>query len=235
MFEVDPAIVTALGKRELYARFLVSVVAKDFDSGEEVAGRFWNDVSVSEIAYIDGDTRETTTGDFTGLGDALKVDDILLTSTIEVRTLNITLDGVNDQVRDLIRGYDLRNAPVQVHLAVFDPNTHDLVAAAIPVFMGFVDGNPIEAPAVPLEGGAAEGSVTWSCVSHSRELTRASAEKASDASQRLRNPDDAFFQDVDVIADWEIQWGLKKGRVVPPPAKPTIPGLIGAAIALASG
>jgi len=87
-----------------------------------------------------------------------------------------------------------------------------LTAPAIAEFVGFIDGAPIITPA---EGG--EGRILLNCASYTQEFTRSNSSKRSDADQRRRDPNDAFFQHVTTVGDWEVNWGIPN----PPPEPET--------------
>jgi hypothetical protein len=108
----------------------------------------------------------------------------------------------------LVRGYNLKGAPVQIHRAILDPVTRNLVSPAYCRFLGYVDGAQIT---TPIAGN--DGSISLALMSHTRELTRASADKASGASQKLRLSGDTFYDDMDNVASWDYWWGEAKGKV----------------------
>ncbi len=102
----------------------------------------------------------------------------------------------------------MRGAPMQLYRGYFDSATRVMAAAAKPRFVGYVDGAPI---VTPKEGE--EGSITLHCVSTTRELTRTNAEVRSHESQLARAAGDAFYKDVGVVGDWDIAWGVARGKV----------------------
>ena len=157
-------------------------------------------------AVKDGRTGSTVTRDFRGLGQALQIGKIPLTCDLTIRSVDIELPHLDVIVEQLVRTYDVRGAPMQIYRGYFDPATRVLVAAAKPRFVGYVDGAPI---VTPKEGG--EGSITLHCVSTTRELTRTSSEVRSHESQLARtNGADDFYQDVGVVGDWDIAWGVNR-------------------------
>jgi hypothetical protein len=125
-----------------------------------------------------------------------------------VRQLDVGLSQIDEAVATVVRGCDVRQAPIQVYLGIFDPSTHRLVAPAFPLFVGPVDSMEIETPE---EGGF--GSVTLHCVSQIREMTRSNPDVRSGASQQARSGGDAFYDDTQNVGDWQIFWGQKSGKV----------------------
>lgn len=209
MRSLDTEELAAIQARTVVARDFVWVTAVDRSNGQPVSEGFWNDVRTVSAAVKDGRTGEVVSRDFRGIGGALNIGSIPLTSDITVRSVDVELPQLDDIVQLLVRGYDVRGAPVQIYRGFFDPETRVLVAPAKPRFVGYVDGAPIVTPA---EGG--EGSITLNCVSTTRELTRTSSEVRSHESQLARTGGaDDFFIDTVVVADWDIAWGQNRGQV----------------------
>jgi len=106
-------------------------------------------------------------------------------------------------VRQVLRGYDTRQAPVQIHLVMLD--AADRVLAVEMAFDGVMD--RFEIVEGPLDDA---GNSTVTCevelVSDARMLTRTLSLKQSDASQRLRDPNDRFRQYADVAGEVRVVW-----------------------------
>lgn len=187
-------------------------VAALFQYRGNAAGRtgygFWNDVSTYSAPVRDGRTGVTVDREFLGLADGLSVGSIPLVADITVRTVDVTLPHLDDTVQALVRGHNVRGAPIEIYRGYFDPNTRELVATAKPRFVGYIDGAPI---VTPKEGD--QGSVTLHCVSTTRELTRTSSDVRSHDSQLARADDDDFYKDVGVVGDWDIAWGVNRASL----------------------
>lgn len=208
MRDADSAVIAALANPNTSRRELIWITAKEFESGDEVSGGFWNDLITKDIDVLDGETLETVTRSYTGAGSLIQIDEIPLLATIEVRRIKVTLSQIDQDVIDMVRGYNLKNAKVEIHRGLYNPATRALVAPAFPRFLGFVDKAPIKTPKRGERGG-----VTLECVSHTYELTRASADKASHASQLRREAGDKFFQYADTMGETNLFWGEVKGRI----------------------
>jgi hypothetical protein len=128
-----------------------------------------------------------------------------------VRTLNVKFSGLNPQIVELVRGYDLKTQPVQIYRPLFNPVTRFIVGPPKCRFAGFVDGAPIVTPTEAED--TTDSSITLALVSHTRDLTRSNSDVASDQSQRARSATDNFLQDVGVVGSWEMFWGENKGIV----------------------
>ena len=203
MRDLDPAVLDAIVRREVMARDLLWITVRDFDDGTVHDFGFSTFVRNLEIPVVDGRTGATVARVFTGVSGAFKVGSIALTADITVRTVDVDLPAIDATVAEMLRAYDVRNAPVQIYRAYLNPDTRSLLAAAKARFVGFVNKAPITTPAA---GGT--GSARLSCVSTTRELTRASTDVCSHESQLARSGGaDDFYIDTAVVGDWELFWG----------------------------
>jgi hypothetical protein len=210
MRDLDAAEIAAIAARAVVARDLVWITAKDRSTGDPVSRGFWNEVRTQDITVRDGRTGALVSRTFVGIGRALAIGAIPLTADISVRDVEIALPHLDATVALLVRGYDVRNAALQVYRGYFDPATRTLVAPPKPRFVGAVDGAPIATPKA-----GEEGAVTLRCVSTTRELTRTNPEVRSHASQQARTAGaDDFYIDTGVVGEWEMFWGRNRGPVV---------------------
>jgi hypothetical protein len=199
---LDAAELAAIQSRNVVARDLIWITARIVGGGQQSYG-FSNQVRNVEMSVLDGRTGAVTNRTFYGVGGAFKIGPIPLTADIMVRTVEIDLPAIDSVVAEMVRGHDIRGAPLQIYRAYFDPDTRAQLAPAKPRFVGFVDGAPIETPAA---GGT--GRVRIKCVSTTRELTRANPDVRSHESQLARTGGaDDFYIDVAVVGDWELFWG----------------------------
>jgi hypothetical protein len=200
---LDTGELSAIQKRTVVGRDLIWLTARALEGGGQVSYGFSTLVRTVDVQVRDGRTGGVATRTFRGVGGAFKVGSIPLTADVIVRNVDIELPAIDATVADMLRGHDLRNAPVQIYRAYFDPDTRALLAPAKPRFIGFVDGAPIETPAA---GGTGRARIT--CVSTTRELWRASTDVRSHESQLARTGGaDDFYIDTAVVAAWEIFWG----------------------------
>lgn len=207
MRSVASAVSTAYAGRALVQRMLVWITAKDRTTGDPESIGFWNDVGTVTFSVKAGLTLATVNRDYIGSGGLIEVGRIPLTSDISVRTVEVKCSQIDESVAIAIRGYDVRNAPIEIHEAIFDPATRNLVAPAEPLFVGFVDRAPIPTPA---EGQ--DGSIALKCVSHSRELMRGNPALRSHEDQKKRSATDNFFADAGVVGEWQIDWGRESEK-----------------------
>jgi hypothetical protein len=209
MRALDAAEIAAIQARAVVARDFLLITARTRDTGAPVEKGFWSDARFITAPVKDGRTGAVRDVDFYGVAGALSIGPIPLTADVTVRSVDISLPAIDSVVAVLVRGTDVRAAPVQILRGYFDPDTRNLVAPAKARFVGYVDGAPIVTPA---EGG--EGSVTLKCVSATRELTRTSTQVRSHESQLARTGGaDDFYVYTGVVAEWDIAWGENRGPV----------------------
>ncbi|KHQ51258.1 hypothetical protein [Mameliella alba] len=149
---------------------------------------------------IDGDQRT-----YTGAGAVLEVADLVSQVGLGVQMQTAGLALVTDEVQQLIRGYDARQAPVEMHLARFDPETNALIEITR-VFKGWLD-------EATLREGVKNGEASLSArlASSARALTRRVPLRRSDEAHRATHAGDRFFRYADVSGAVGVWWGMKRG------------------------
>lgn len=205
---LDTDVLLALAARTVVARDFIWFVARSRATGDAVTDGVWSDIGNVAAEVIDPDTGAPVERTFYGSGPLVSVSDIPLVSNVTVQQVSISMSQVDDRVNDLIRLYDLKQARVEIFRGLFDPATRQLVAPAVPRFVGFVDQVEVKTAAENEEGG-----VLVTCVSHTQEMLRSNPDTRSHDSQKLRSSSDAFFVDATVVGDWEFFWGSQNGKV----------------------
>lgn len=150
-------------------------------------------------------------------GSLIDVDDISGAVGIEVRMQSAVLSPLTPEVAQAIRGYDARLAPIEIHRAAFDPDSHVLMDEPHRVFTGWIDGIDLTEAA---DGENAECRITMSSVA--RDLTRTLPLKRSDAGYSLRSGD-RIARYADVSANVPVFWGEGVVSAPPPASKPPRP------------
>lgn len=192
-------------------RLLAWVRAKNRTTGAEEAMGLWTGDD-HQVLAIDGVARL-----YYGAGGVLGIDPITMRSGVVVGMQTVTLSPLAPEVAQMIRGYDTRLAPVDLHRAFFEPVSGVLVDVPQRIFRGWIDKVQVRTPEV---GGNATVEVTLA--SNARALTRGLALKKSDESLRVRAPTDGFFRYADV-SDAKVWWGelMAKPPAAPAPAPTT--------------
>jgi len=209
MRSFDAATLAALQNRtQVMVRILVWVQARNRSTGAVEALGLWNGGYDREFTI--GGTPRT----YVGAGALMGIPALTYEVGVNVRMHRLTLSPIDATVAALIRTYDSRLAPVEIHRAVFDPVTTLLVAEPHRLFKGIVD--ELEVPVDAKGETRAEMSVSGSA----RYLTNTLSLKRSDASQQLRSGD-RFMRYADVSGEVDVVWGEKRAKVGGEDSKPS--------------
>jgi len=208
MRQLSPENQAALAERRLVARDFLWIKARTFDTGAPFSYGFWSGVGDISAPVLDPDTGSPVVRNFEGSGTLIQASDIPLVSNISVRNATITLSQIDEAVASVVRGYDLKQAGVEIYRGLFSPETRNIVDAAFCRFVGFVDDVGITTPS---EGEA--GGIVLTCASHTQEMTRSNPDTRSDESQKRRSAGDNFYQDTTTVGEWEFFWGGKTGKL----------------------
>ncbi len=176
---------------------LIYVTAKTRDTGVPAPVGFWT--GEDHQAFTINSVSRT----YYGAGAALDLGETVSEVGIVIRTRTVRLSGLAPKVLDMAKAYEARLAPVEIHRAEFDPLTNALIDAPERVFKGWVD-------QIQWTQNAETVECVMTLASIARALTRTQTQKYSDASQRLRDVNDAFFQYVDVSGTTDVYWGEKR-------------------------
>jgi len=187
-------------------RNLVTFFVRSLDGESEEIFPFWNDLDTVTLSVIDGVTAESVDRDFVGSGALISVDKIILPADLTVQTTKVVLSQIHATVQNMVRGWDIRGAQVQIHRILFDPATGLSVGDAMCHMVGRVNKAPINTPAT-----GEEGNISISVVSQTRDLTRTNPAKKSDETQQRRSGDRG--RRYVGTANVKIWWGQKKEKV----------------------
>ncbi|SFV33147.1 hypothetical protein SAMN05216456_1901 [Devosia crocina] len=202
MKSYSPNTVAALAARRLLPRDFLTLTARDRATGAPVTVGFWSDLANISAPVINPETRGSETRAFYGAGSLIQIGDIPAIVGVSVETVAVTMSQLHDQVEAAVRLYDCKQARVEIHTGLLDPETRQLVDAAEPVFVGFVDRVEIRTPTENEAGGA-----VLTCTSGTQELLRFNPATRSHEDQQVRAPGDSFFRDAAVCGDWDHYWG----------------------------
>lgn len=192
----------ALAARRLAPRDFLTITARDRATGAPVTVGFWSDLANVSALVVDPDTGAPLLRDFYGAGSLISISDIPAVVGVSVQSVTITMSQLHDQVQDAIRLYDIKQARVEIHTGLLDPDSKKLVDPAEPIFVGFVDTVEIRTPRENEEGAA-----ILNCTSGTQELLRSNPATRSHEDQQVRAPGDAFFKDAAVCGEWRHNWG----------------------------
>lgn len=196
----------ALLNRAIVFRDFLWLIPRDMDTGNPAPYGFWSGVADISAQVINPLSGSAVTRNFEGAGALIDISEIPAVSTLEPQKVTVRMSQLNADSQAVVRGYDLKQARIEIFSGYFDPGTRMLLEPAFCRFQGFVDFVDVK---TPKEGE--NGSVSLTCASHSSELRRTNPDTRSHDSQQLRAPGDAFFKDVVAVSDWNIFWGQKQG------------------------
>ena len=204
---VDANTANALNARKgIIPRSFVWLTGKDWETDAASNVGFWNGTDSVSVTVVDGFTGLPVERDFHAAGSLLSVGAITRTPELEVRTTRLSLSQVSEAVQAMVRGYNIRYQPIQIHEGYLDLESNLLVANPIPDFIGWINGAPIITPAI-----GENGSITLDCVSHSRMLTRTNPAKKSHETQK-RRLGDLFRQYNSTANQWQYWWGENEAK-----------------------
>ncbi|UWQ73341.1 hypothetical protein [Leisingera sp. M658] len=183
-------------RRGTDARVLLWFQARNRTTGAPETLGFWTGDDHQEF-LIDGEIRT-----YYGAGAVIDVPPIIAAPGFQVRQYRVKLPPMLDEVKQLLQQYDPRHAEVQIHSAVFDLDTGNLMPPVKRMFKGVLNEAPEEL------GGKGRPSFTQLVlVSPARKLTQGLPLKRSNAELQRRNADDRGREYSDVAGEWPVPWG----------------------------
>jgi hypothetical protein len=173
-------------------QWLIWVDAKTF-AGAAISVGFWTGDDHQDFVI------NAVTRTYYGAQGAIQIPALTYELGAAVSSMDLTL-SLSPEGEDAVRGYNIRFAPIEIHCALFRPDTSALLDIQR-FFKGSIDGSPIPTPAM---GG--RSSLPLKLVSSMRAGTMTRAGKKSDQSQRRRS-NDAFRQYGDLGVVTSDPWG----------------------------
>lgn len=213
MRSYHPAIAAHIAaRRPTIARQLIWVEARNRVSGATEALGLWEGEYTAQFT-INGVARTYYAG-----GSVLQLPEITGQVGLDVRTFNVTLSALTPEVQQLMRGYDARLAPCEIHRVLFDPDAPTtMLGEPVRVFKGWIDGAPIN------ESPDGEYVVDAVLASNSRALTVPLQLRRSDESYRLRSGD-RIARYASVAGSIPVYFGeAAPNQPAPPPPPPVNP------------
>lgn len=184
------------------------ISVRDFVYIETVQGAigfgFYSDVEPSvTVPVIDGESGAVVNRQYYGAGALRGIGDIRLTVGLNVYNVTVELSNIHPEVVEMLRGYDIRNARIEIHRGIIDPATGQLADPPMLHFIGTVN-------TVPTTRGASKesGLIRVVATSITNELTRTNPSKFSDATISRRSGD-RLLRYVDIMGDVPLRWGAE--------------------------
>lgn len=189
MLSLPSEAAAALAARAVELRWLVWLIVKDRSTGDPESAGWWTGLEERAIAVKSAATGSNVVRTYNAAGALLGVSGLTRTGTLDPQQVTVSLSQIDESVAEAIRLYEPARAPVEIHLALCEPGTSTPLATPEAAFFGNVDEVRITTP----EAGGF-GSAELICVSHTRELTRASADSRSHESQKTRSATDTLYK-----------------------------------------
>lgn len=193
-----------------HARLLIWIQAKDRTTGLPKPMGLWNGDDTQDFV-IGGQTRT-----YHGAGPVIEIDPITYQVGLRVRTQRIVFSALSPAVQTVLLQDDPRMAEVQMHVADFYPETHNLIDEPERIFKGNVDGSPLTYP--PEQGNAV---CVLKLLSAAANLRRPLTLKKSSAALLERAPGDNFRRYTGV-GPVTTSWGEQRAKA-PEPTEPAEP------------
>jgi hypothetical protein len=179
MRSFDPTELSYLQNRTgIKAHALLWVLVRNRSTGTRVGVGLWTGEEDRDF-LIDGYTRT-----YGGAGAVLGLDSIVMQAGLTVRMQRMTLSPLAPEAVAMIREYDAGLAPAEIHRAMFDPGTGNLIAPCRRIWKGVVDSAPVTTAEL---GG--QSNIDLVLASAAQALTVGSSLTKSDATQQLRGGD----------------------------------------------
>lgn len=190
-----PTLAQFQNRTALVARILIWAVARNRSTGLDESLGLWT--GAQDASFTIGGTPRT----YAGAGSIMEIAPIVAQAGIAVRMQRFSLSPLSPAVAALIRTYDARFAKIEIHRALFDPVTNQLVSEPHRLFKGIID-----EVALPIDPKSGEVRCDVTVASSARYLTRTLPLKRSDATQQRRSGD-RFLRYVDVSGEVDVYWG----------------------------
>lgn len=198
------AALAAARDNGLVPRQFLLVQAKERATGLPFERGFWSGDDTITIGVPDRYTGVISNKVFIGAQN-LNIGTIPRVSDLTIQTVTVDLSQIAIAVQEIAREYDLRLAKADVYEVTLDPLTKLASANPEVVFMGEVNGNPFETPAV-----GDEGSIQLELNSDAISmLSRTNPSKSSYEGQKRRGGDEWGLYSSTIIS-WNVPWGQKR-------------------------
>lgn len=182
-------------------QFLYVKNIKPIGGGAPESFGLWTGDEDVTFTVIDGETGLPVERDYYGAVNMV-IDHIPRVSDMTIQSIEIQVSQIATITQLLVRGYDVRLARIEMHEMALDNITRLPISDPEVIFLGQIDGAPIETPGV-----GEDGVITFSINSDAMSmLSRVNPRKSSYQSQHRRMGDE-FGKYAGVVKNWPIKWG----------------------------
>lgn len=202
----DAETIAALASGGVVFRDLLTVQGKTL-GGAAATFAYWTGEDDVAVNVVPAGAETPVSRNFVGGGTLIEVPPIVDAIGIEARSVAFGLDHISTAAGgplDMVFGNNVRVARVELHRALFDPATWNLVTTPHLLFAGRVDGASVDDAAAEGQGG-----LSLEVISSAIDLTRTNPAMESDEQQKLRSGD-RFRRHGDTAGQVETWWGMAK-------------------------
>lgn len=212
MRSVPPTFVNFLTnapRNGLITQEMVSIKARHRTTGVEEWFCFYTGLDTYAFNVVSGETGTLVSRTFAGDGSVLQIGKSVRRSGLEYKNKTVTLSMLHPTVELMVRGYDLRMAPIEFHIGVLDPASRLFADDPQVDWQGFINEPNSVRPAPGSEGG-----VTFSCLSHSVELTYINPLMRAHEIQSQRSGD-GLYKYLTIMPEVTLPWGMETSDTKP--------------------
>jgi hypothetical protein len=164
------------------------------------------------VTITDPDTGGSVSRTFAGGGHLINMGDLTRSEGAVIRSHSFTMSGTSSLVKDMMYGYNAREALFQWFIGEVDQDTGLLIDEPPCEFVGFVNTIELKEGALTVDGtDASDAYVSVSVDSLAAALTDRNFDMRDDEVGKTRGGD-RFFQYADSAHHWNIRWGKDKKR-----------------------
>ena len=198
----DVETIDALASGAIVVREILTVKGKTL-GGSAAEFVYWTGEDNIAVNVVPAGETTPVSRNAVGGGTLLDVPAIVDAIGVEARSITFGLDHISAAAggpMDMVFGNNVRVARVEMHRALFDPATWNLVSTPVLMFSGRVDGASVDDAAA---GG--EGGLSLEVVNSAIDLTKTNPAMESHEQSKLRG--DHFRHWGDSAATVETWWG----------------------------
>lgn len=202
-YDVDT--VAALESGAIVLRDILTVKGKTA-GGSAAEFVYWTGEDNIAVNVVPAGETTPVSRNVLGGGTLLDVPAIVDAIGVEARSITFGLDHISQAAggpMDMVYGNNVRVARVEMHRALFDPATWNLVSTPVLMFSGRVDGAAVNDAAA---GG--DGGLSLEVVNSAIDLTKTNPAMESDEQLKLRG--DRFRRYGDTAVPVDTWWGQNK-------------------------
>ncbi|WP_157971183.1 hypothetical protein [Pseudogemmobacter bohemicus] len=183
----------ALNSGSVVPRWMFWIRATNRATGAVEQSGIWNGLEPVSVV-IDGIARE-----YGAAGAMLSIPQFEFTSDLAVKQQNVSLSMLSPEIVQMIKGYDAKFAPVEIHLALIDPDTDQLIGVTR-AFRGWLD-------TVSISEDESSAVASLNLVTSARSGTAGLTLSQSNASQLARDPTDKGRSYAAISTKVKFSWG----------------------------